>query len=202
MTAEQIIDKLRPTLKQEGLEVDFLGQEGSVVNIRAQRVGPGVPVAFLVKAIAGTYKRYLPEIEDVCLTEYDAGDFAPTAPSETFEPVFNHKPVSAHLKLEGIPVLDLKGLNRKDAVLAIEGFFKVWAQRSPLILLEGLTEDAPYRAAEKWAAVYREDYRELRRLSEQRWEIVLSMDSGELDRVRALGEEVMPGRIFVATEDG
>lgn len=202
MTAEQIIDKLRPTLKQEGLEVDFLGQEGAVVNIRAQRVGPGVPVAFLLKAIAGTYKRYLPEIEDVCLTEYDAGDFAPAPPSETFEPVFNHKPVSAHLKLEGIPVLDLTGLNRKDAVLAIEGFFKVWAERSPLIMLSGLNEDAPRRAAEKWAAVYRENFRELKKLSPERWEVLLSTDSDELQRVRALGEELMPGRIFVATENG
>ena len=74
MTPEEIVEKLRPTLRQEGLEVDFLGREGAIVNIRAKRVSPGVPVAFLVKAIAGTFRRYLPEIEDVCLAEYDPGE--------------------------------------------------------------------------------------------------------------------------------
>lgn len=88
MRAEEIFGKLQPTLHKEGFEVDFLGTEGAVVNIRARRVGAGVPVAFVVKALAGTCRRYLNGIEDVCLAEYDPGEDIPVTESQTFEPVF------------------------------------------------------------------------------------------------------------------
>lgn len=196
MNAEQIIDKLRPTLRQEGLEVDYLSREGGVVNIRAKRVSPGVPVAFLVKAIAGTYKRYLPEVEDVCLAEYDPGESIATAPSETFEPVFKHRPPMADLTPNGVPVVDLSGLDRRQAIQAIENFVKIWKERSPLLALQGLDEDATMRAARKWAAVYREEYREIIEVSGSRWEIVLAADPA-IKQLRAEGEEVMPARIFL-----
>lgn len=198
MNAEQIIDKLRPTLRQEGLEVDFLGREGSVVNIRAKRVSPGVPVAFLVKAIAGTYKRYLPEVEDVCLAEYDPGEAISTAPSATFEPVFKHRPPMSELTPKGVPVVNLSGLDRREAVQAIESFFKIWKERSPLLGLQGLDEDAPGRAARKWASVYREEYREITEVSDSRWEILLEA-SDDVAKLREEGEEVMPARIFLTS---
>jgi hypothetical protein len=202
MKPEEIIDKLRPTLLQEGLDVDFLGREGSVVNIRARRVGSGVPVAFLVKAIAGTFKRYLPEVEDVCLVEYDPGEGIETKPSETFAPVFAHRPPVSSLLLAGLPVADLSGLNRRDAVKAIESFLKVWGSRSPVLGLRGLSEDAPGRAARKWADVYRDDYREVIEVSPDRWEIVLNQDSPtDIADLRSRGDEIMPGRIFLTSEE-
>lgn len=199
MTAEQIIEKLRPTLRQEGLEVDFLGREGAVVNIRAKRVAPGVPVAFLVKAIAGTFKRYLPEIEDICLTEYDPGESIATAPSETFEPVFKHRPAMADLTPKGVPVIDLRGLDRREAVQAIENFVRIWKERSPVLGISGLDEDAPGRAARKWASVYREDYRHLDEISESRWDVFFS-EAGDIESLKEQGEEVMPARIFLTAE--
>lgn len=199
MTAEQIIEKLRPTLRQEGLEVDFLGREGAVVNIRAKRVAPGVPVAFLVKAIAGTFKRYLPEVEDICLTEYDPGESIATAPSETFEPVFKHRPPMAELAPKGVPVVDLSGLDRREAIQAIENFVRIWKERSPVLGLRGLDEDAPGRAARKWAAVYREDYHHLEELSDSSWEVLFAED-GDAESLRNQGEEVMPARIFLTAE--
>lgn len=202
MNAKEIIEKLRPTLRQEGLEIDFMGLEGSVVNLRAKRVAPGVPVAFLIKAIAGTFKRYLPEVEDVCLTEYDPGDSIATAPSETFAPVFSHKPPVASFPLNGLPVVDLGGLNRKEAILAIEGFVKIWGPRSPALALQGLSEDAPGRAARKWADVYREDYHELITDDDNRWEIALASGlNDEIQRLKSQGDEVMPGRIFLTSEE-
>lgn len=202
MKAEEIIEKLRPTLRQEGLEVDFLGQDGSIVNLRARRVSPGVPVAFLIKAIAGTFKRYKPEVEDVCLLEYDPGDGIETRPSPTFAPVFQHRPGGAGLSPAGLPVADLSGLNRRDAVLAIESFVKVWGTRSPALGLLGLSEDAPGRAARKWAEVYRDDYRELVEISPDRWEIVLSRENLEgISALKSKGDEVMPGRIFLTNEE-
>lgn len=100
MEAKEIIEKLRPTLRSEGLEVDFVARVDNLVHIRARRVSPGVPVAFLVKALAGTYRRYLTEIEDVYLAEYDPGVGIPLAPSETFEPVFEHN-AAIHAFLQG-----------------------------------------------------------------------------------------------------
>jgi hypothetical protein len=198
VTAPEIIEKLRPKLREEGLEVEFLGQDGPVVNIRAKRVAPGVPVAFLVKAIAGTYRRYMPEIEDVCLAEYDPGEAIPTAPSATFEPVFQHKPVAAGLELVGLPTVDLSGLDRRQAVQALESFYKVWSQKSPVVGVEGLTEDGPLRAAKKWASVYRDDYSETQVISDGRWNIIVSANSEKsVNEMLSKDEERMPGKIFI-----
>lgn len=200
MKADEIIDKLQPTLRKEGFEVDFLGTEGSVVNIRARRVGAGVPVAFLVKALAGTCRRYLTDIEDVCLAEYDPGDFIPVAPSETFEPVFRHSATVQALLLGGVPVVDLTGLGRRDAIRAIEGCVLVWGKRSPMIALQGLAADAPLRAARKWAAVYRDRYREIREISSDRWEIFfVERDNPRMSELRSRKDEVMPGRVFLTS---
>jgi hypothetical protein len=201
MSPEEIIDKLHPTLRQEGLEVDFLGREGDIVNIRARRVGPGVPVAFLIKAIAGTFRRYLPDVADVCLVEYDPGEGIETAPSDTFAPVFAHRPAVSSLALAGLPVVDLSGLNRRNAVKAIEGFLKIWGSRSPLVALAGLEEDAPRRAARKWLSLYGDDYREVLEIDRDRWEIRLGGDDAAIETLRARGDEVMPGRIFVTSEE-
>lgn len=198
MREDEIIEKLQPTLLREGLEVTYLGREGSIVNIRAKRVAPGVPVAFLLKAIAGTFRRYLPEIEDVCLTEYDPGEGIETAPSETFEPVFSHRPISLAPSLVGLPVLDLRGLDRKEAVRAIERFVRAWKSRSPMLGIRGLLEDAPGRAARKWAAVYADDYRALHERSGDRWDLQFDGDLSPLQSFLDDGrEEVMPGSIYL-----
>ncbi len=202
MSPEEIFEKLQPTLRQEGLEVDYLGREGSVVNIRAKRVAPGVPVVFLVKAIAGTFRRYLPDVEDVCLVEYDPGEGIGTSPSTTFQAVLSHRPPVSSLILAGLPVADLSGLSRRDAVRALEGFVKMWAPRSPVVAVQGLSEDAPRRAARKWSEVYRDDYRELEEVSTDRWEIAFGTEHpDEIAVLRARGDEVMPGRIFLTSEE-
>lgn len=200
MMAEEIFDKLQPTLRREGIEVDFLGTEGAVVNIRARRVGAGVPVAFVVKALAGTCRRYLSGIEDVCLAEYDPGQGIPVAASQTFEPVFQHSAAVHALLLGGVPVVDLTGLGRRDAIRAIEGCVLVWGERSPMIAIQGLTADAPLRAARKWAAVYRARYREIREVTPDRWEVHFSDHDGPATaELRSKGDEVMPGRIFLTS---
>lgn len=199
LNATEIIEKLQPKLKEEGLEVEFLDQTDGIVNIRAKRISPGVPVAFLVKAIAGTFRRYLPEVKDVCLAEYDPGEQIGTAPSETFEPVFKHKPVAAQLSLQGVPVVDLHGLDRKNAVRALENFFRVWRSKSPLLGVLGLKEDAVNRAVAKWGSVYRDEYRELVQVSEERWDIHLD-ESAEAHSLSRQGDEIMPGKIFLTDE--
>lgn len=195
----EIIEKLQPKLKEEGLEVEFLGMVDGIVNIRAKRISPGVPVAFLVKAIAGTFRRYLPDVRDVCLTEYDPGEEIGTAPSETFEPIFKHKPLASQIELHGVPVVDLSGLDRKNAVRALENFFRVWRSKSPVLGVIGLREDAVNRAVAKWGAVYRDDYRELVHTTEDRWDIYLE-ESADVPYLSRLGDEIMPGKIFLTEE--
>lgn len=202
MQPEEIIDKLRPMLLQQGMEIDYLGLEGAMVNVRAKRVSPGPPVAFLLKGIAGTFRRYMPEVEDVCLVEYDPGNGITTTKTEMFEPVFNHRPTAVSIPLAGLPVVDLKGLSRRDAVRAIEGFFKVWGPRSPVVGLQGLTDEAALRAARKWAEVYRDDYREAVEVDSDRWEFVVDGENPErISELKTLGDEVMPGRIFLTNEE-
>ena len=199
MTALEIIEKLQPKLEEEGLEVEYLGTEEGIVNIRAKRISPGVPVAFLLKAIAGTFRRYMPEVTDVCLSEYDPGEQIPTAPSATFDPVFQHKPVSPALSLRGVPVVDLHGLDRRQAVKALESFFKVWKSKSPVLGVLGVQQDPVMRAVEKWGSVYREDFRELARTSDERWNIYLS-EPEQAESLLSQGDEVMPGKIFLTDE--
>ena len=202
LNAPDIIEKLRPKLREEGLEVDFIDRQGAVVNIRAKRVAPGVPVAFLVKAIAGTYRRYLPEIEDVCLAEYDPGEAIGTAPSDTFEPVFQHKPVASTLNLVSLPVVDLSGPDRRQAVIALENFFKVWKEKSPVVGITGLDEDEPGRAAAKWASVYENDYEAVEKISKSRWDVIVDgQEQKQIEELRDQGEEIMPGRIFILDEE-
>lgn len=203
MKPEEIIEKLRPFFEQEGgLEIDFLGLDQGVVNIRARRVAPGAPVAFVVKAMAGTFRRYLPEFQDVCLVEYDPGEGIGTKPSPTLAPVFAHRPAGTAIAVKGVPVADLSGLTRRDAVRAIEGFFKIWSSRAPLLGLQGLQEDAPRRAAAKWAEVYRQDYRELLEINPDRWEILAANGSPDaIAEFRSQGDEIMPGRIFLTSEE-
>ena len=101
-----------------------------------------------------------------------------------------------------MPVADLSGLNRRDAVKAIEGFFKVWGSRSPVLAIQGLAQDAPQRAARKWAEVYRDDYGELIEVSPDRWEILLSTENPtQVLALRSKGDEIMPGRIFLTDEE-
>ncbi len=198
MREEEIIEKLKPTLLREGLEVSYQGREGPIVNIRAKRVAPGVPVAFLLKAIAGTFRRYLPEIEDVCLTEYDPGEGIATAQSETFEPVFSHRPSSLAPSLVGLPVLDLQGLDRREAVRALERFTRAWKGRSALVGLRGISEDAPGRAARKWAAVYTDEYLAVHERSEDRWDVQFDDDLSPLQAFLENGqEEIIPGSIYL-----
>ncbi len=197
---QEILERLRPALEQEGLEVEAQGVEGETLNIRARRTGPGVPVAFMVKAISGTFRRYLPEIQDVCLTEYDPGpEGAPkTRSSPDFEKVLRHRAPSVPVQPRGIPAVDLSGLDRRQAIRALEAFVRVWSAQSGKVRFHGLTEDAPQRAAEKWASVYREDYHSLVKDSEDVWTVYFGEVGVNGSKIEA--EEVMPGRVFLIDE--
>lgn len=43
----------------------MMGREDHRLLVRARRTGPGTPVAFLVKALEGTLRRYHPDLTEV-----------------------------------------------------------------------------------------------------------------------------------------
>lgn len=188
----EILEKLRPALEQEGLEAEVLGVEGSTLNIRVKRTGPGVPVAFMVRAISGTFHRYLPEIQDVCLVEYDPGE-QQLKSSPEFDKVFKHRPKSAVPPPRGVPGVDLSGLSRADAVRAIEAFVRMWSEKVDRIKLAGLSDDAPLRAARKWADVYSDQYHSIDK-SDQEWTVHFNQPG---EAVPDEPVEMMPGSILL-----
>lgn len=159
MTPEQILEKLEPVFAQEGVTFELLGSENERLLVRARRSGPGVPIAFLVKALEGTLKRYHSSIQEVELVEYDPGEgrATPEKPSETFDKVLKHQAASTRLALPEAPGLDLRGCDRAQAVRALEQAHKMWSrQGTRRFKVRGLSEEPVQRAFDKWRSFYAE----------------------------------------------
>ena len=157
MTVEEILAKLEATFEQEGVRFEALGSEDTRLLVRARRTGPGTPVAFLVKALEGTLRRYHENLREVELVEYDPGEGSstPEVPSQEFEKVLKHKASSSPLGLPEVPGLDLRGCDRAQAVTALEQAFKLWSRQGvERFKVRGLKEDPVLRAVEKWRAFY------------------------------------------------
>ena len=160
MEPEEILEKLRPAMEKEGLQVELIGHTAQRVEVRAKRVARGVPVAFLMKAIEGTFRRYHPSIKEIYLSEYDPGENlgdAPAPSSDEFEKVWKHKALGTVSK-KGISEtmgLDLSGTDRASAIRALENVHRVWSGRDVRrFLVRGIEEDGAQRALEKWLAHY------------------------------------------------
>lgn len=159
MTAPEILEKLEATFRQEGVGFEVLGQEGERLLVRARRHAPGAPVAFLVKALEGTLKRYHDTLREVELVEYDPGEGSatPAEPSSNFAPVTGHRSTGSFAMPEE-PGLDLRGSSRAEAVRALEAAHKLWSRQGvKRFRVRGLEEDAVRRAAAKWASFYEMD---------------------------------------------
>ncbi len=195
--SQQILDKLEATFQSEGLEFELIGVEGETLNLRGRRVAPGVPAAFMVRAISGTFRRYLPDIQDVCLLEYDPGPegMKTTQSSPDFERVLRHAPPTAHLALKGIPALELHGLDRRQSVRALEAFVKLWKDKVPYVRVYGREEDAPRRAVEKWANF---NEKRLEADAPDRWTVYIREDIADPGLNE---EERMPGRVFLINDE-
>ena len=157
MTPDQILHKLEPVFAQEGVAFEILGSEQQRLLVRARRTGPGAPIAFLVKALEGTLKRYHESLQEVELVEYDPGQGSatPEKPSPTFDKVMKHQAPAARLSLPEAPGLDLRGCDRAQAVRALEQAHKMWSrQGTQRFKVRGLSEEPVQRAFEKWRGFY------------------------------------------------
>jgi len=147
-TAQSILARLNPLLEQEGLELQVVDVDEGVVHLRGRRVSPGVPVAFMVRALEGTFRRYLPGFREVALDEWQGLE----------EPEAFSKPRTSGPIMRGLPGLDLAGTNRKEAAQALEIFAGMMRrQGASCARLLGVAPDEPERAVRKWLSVHRED---------------------------------------------
>lgn len=197
----EILEKLRPATEQEGLEVEFLGISGNTLELKARRRQPGAPTAFVIKAIEGTFRRYLPEIAAVRLVDYEPGTPAKAPPAQEtgFAPLFRPGPKAPMPAPRGIPGVDLHGLDRADAVRALEAFMDVWGPRVDRVKLVGLEEDAPRRAAEKYLHVYADNVKSRHPEPGRPGVLILHLADPCHNETcsRGMEEEVMPGRILL-----
>lgn len=147
-TAHTILARLNPLLEQEGLELQVVAVGEGVVHLRGRRVSPGAPMAFMVRALEGTFRRYLPGFREVALDEWQ-GLQEPEASFETR---------TSGPRMRGLPSLDLAGTNRQQAAQALEIFAGMLRrQGASCARLLGIATDEPERAVRKWLAVHRED---------------------------------------------
>lgn len=157
MTEQEILQKLESTFQQEGVTFEIVGREKQSLQVRAKRTGPGTPVAFLVKALEGTLRRYHAELREVELVEYDpgVGSATPESPSPEFDKVLKHKAAPTRLNLPEVPGLDLSGNDRAQAVKALEQAQKMWSRQGiDRFKVMGLLEDPVRRAVDKWLNFY------------------------------------------------
>lgn len=157
MTEAEILNKLEGVFAQEGLVFEILGREQQRLLVRARRIGPGTPVAFMVKALEGTLRHYHPELREVELVEYDPGEgkATPETPSAEFEKVFKHQSPLPKMRLPEAPGLDLRGTDRAQAMRALEQAQKMWSRQGiHRFKVRGLLEDPARRALEKWLSFF------------------------------------------------
>lgn len=206
---QEILAKLGPAAEHEGIAMEFSGLGADdVVEVRARRIGTGAPVAFLIKAVEGTFKRYYPEVPGIRLVEYDPGPKTlrsqKTARIEDtgFASLAKHKAPSLPAP-KGIPAIDLHGLDRKQAVRVLENFVDLWGPREvDRVKVYGLAEDAPGRAVKKWLMVY-QDWVQSQHLDNGNPDVlVMHLKQVCSDEACAAGseEERMPGKILLMYE--
>ena len=202
MTTAEILAKLEPTLAHEGVVVEVLRESEENLHIRAKRIAPGVPVAFLVKAIAGTLRRYHENLREVVLEEYDPGENIPVPEevSPEFDKVLKHRPsaVSTPQSQEWMG-LDLRGSDRAHAVRALETAHRIWsAQSLDRFLVRGLDEDPVERAWLKWSTFY--DHVKSSHPGPGPGELVIHLENVCSDQACLEGRSIlwMPGRILVS----
>lgn len=144
--AREIAARLRPVLEEQGLDLEVLGEADGVVRVRLLRAAPGAPASVLARALEGTFRRYLPGFRGLLLEP---------APEE---PRVGPGPPPAGPTFQGLPGVDLSGMDRRLAARALDAFADLVRRRGGTrFRVRGLAEDAPLRAARKWTSFFRQD---------------------------------------------
>ena len=114
--SQDILDRLKVVFDAEGLIVAIDHIEGDTLHINMERTAKGAPVIFMAKAIGGTFRRYLPAIQNVLINNFK--NSLPGAPEERTE----EKPL---FSFNGLPELNMSGIDPHNAVLALDNFMSL-----------------------------------------------------------------------------
>ena len=113
--AQTVLDRLQKTYADQGLRLSLDRLDGATLWLNVERFAEGAPTAFMIKALGGTYRRYVPEIKDVGITKFTTTLKERKQSAETAEkPMFQFK---------GLPELDLTtAVEPRQITLALENF--------------------------------------------------------------------------------
>ena len=207
-TPEEILKKLEKTFDHEGVRlVSFhLDDSSKRVYVNLERFAPGLPTAFLVKGLQGTFRRYWDRQTEVILEHYQVLPEASETISHSSEQLkqdllkgASHTPA---LAFKGIPCLDMRGASAKEAVSCLEVFINMVTRQSLKFCQLYLDNQNSRRVVRQWAAI---NDAKLSCLSEKEelWRLQFAQSSEkELDKQPEFSkQEVLPYRVLLLGSD-
>ncbi|MBQ7503438.1 hypothetical protein IJT93_12150 [bacterium] len=209
-TADDIIKKLEATLADEGLKItSFAFRNGSKeFHISMQRFAPGLPTAFMVKGLQGTFRRYLDPQISVVLDGYevlpDSGE-RPSHSSEELKSAILNGP-AGNLQFENMPLLKFSVQNndRHAAAEALENFVRMIKRRGLETFAADCPAEAPLKVLKQWCAINRAYMH--RKADSDSLYIIHGEAVGEADReaheascCRDMKFDILPADILVMT---
>lgn len=111
--SQDILDRLKVVFDAEGLVVTIDHFEGDTLYINMERTAKGAPVIFMAKAIGGTFRRYLPAIQNVLINSFTNHLHGTQNEPTEEKPLFS---------FNGLPELNMSGIDPRNAVLALDNF--------------------------------------------------------------------------------
>lgn len=207
-TPEEIFKKLEETFGNEGVRLESfrLDDSSKRVYVSLKRFAPGLPTAFLVKGLQGTFRRYLDRQTEVILEHYEVLPEAAEASSKSSEQLkqdllkgASHSPA---LAFREIPCLDMRGASAKEAVSALEVFINMVTRQNLKVCRFYLDDQNSRRVVRQWAAI---NGAKLSCLSKKDglWSLQLEPSSeNELAEQKELSkQEVLPYRVLLLGSD-
>lgn len=203
-TPEEIFKKLEETFSNEGVRLESFRLDESFkrVYISLKRFAPGLPTAFLVKGLQGTFRRYLDRQTEVVLERYEVLPEATEATSKSSEQLKQdllkgaaHSPA---LAFKETPCLDLRGASAKEAVSALEVFINMVTRQNLKICRFYLDDQNSRRVVRQWAAINGAKLSCLSK-NDELWLLHLEPSSGNelTEPVELSKQEVLPYRVLL-----
>lgn len=206
-TPEKIFEKLEKTFGNEGVRLTgfHLDESSKQIYVNLERFAPGLPTAFLVKGLQGTFRRYFDQKTEVILEDYKVLPKAADGISQSSEQLRQdllkgvaHPPA---LTFKGMPCLDMRGASAKEAVSSLEIFINIVTRQNLQSCLLYLDNKNSRRVTRQWAAINRA---QLSCLSEEKelWHLQLENPSEHelTEQFEVSKPEVLPYKILLLGE--
>lgn len=118
--AQHVLDRLQEVIAEQGLKITINRLEGEVVFLDVERYAKGAPTVFMIKAIGGTYRRYVPEIREAAVANFHSNINGADSEPQSTDVSNQDKPLFDFM---GLPELDLTATtDNRQITLALENF--------------------------------------------------------------------------------